>query len=160
MIGAALGTASFILQQADVRVEWRLCVPPSPPPACAARRGLVIRLLSEQVVPAWPHPLGDALLEPAGGRFATIYVTRIVALANAAGVDPAIVLGRVMAHELGHLLMGRRSHSPRGVMRALWTRADLERGRPLDWLFDPSDVVILRLRLRAMELWLAESTAL
>jgi hypothetical protein len=30
-----------------------------------------------------------------------------------------------MAHELGHLLLGSNSHSPRGLMRASWRTAEL-----------------------------------
>ncbi len=35
------------------------------------------------------------------------------------------LLGNVMAHELGHLLLGADSHSRRGLMRARWSREEL-----------------------------------
>jgi hypothetical protein len=39
--------------------------------------------------------------------------------------DVGQILGHVIAHELGHLL-GLDSHSPTGIMRADWSRTDLE----------------------------------
>lgn len=38
------------------------------------------------------------------------------------GTDPAKILGYVMAHELGHLLLGRGAHSFTGIMRGGWDR--------------------------------------
>jgi hypothetical protein len=39
------------------------------------------------------------------------------------GVDR--ILGSVMAHELGHLLLGLNSHSVSGLMRARWENDEL-----------------------------------
>jgi hypothetical protein len=41
-------------------------------------------------------------------------------------IQRAILLGHLMAHEVGHLLLPVQSHSPSGIMRARWSRADLE----------------------------------
>ena len=38
-------------------------------------------------------------------------------------------LGHFMAHEVGHLLLPQYSHSPTGLMRAQWSRDDLERAQ-------------------------------
>jgi hypothetical protein len=35
------------------------------------------------------------------------------------------ILGSVIAHELGHLLLGTNSHSRTGLMRARWSREEL-----------------------------------
>jgi hypothetical protein len=43
-----------------------------------------------------------------------------------AGDRNALTLGVVMAHEIGHLLLGSNSHSARGVMRAEWSQQLLE----------------------------------
>src|SRR5689334_15085747 len=40
------------------------------------------------------------------------------------GVPPSVVLGTVLAHEIGHLLLGRNSHSATGIMRARWQSRD------------------------------------
>jgi len=39
--------------------------------------------------------------------------------------NPAQILGHVMAHELGHLLLGMNTHSRLGIMQAQWTDQQL-----------------------------------
>jgi hypothetical protein len=47
-------------------------------------------------------------------------------LEQAPAIQRANLLGHLMAHEVGHLLLPVQSHSPSGIMRARWSRADLE----------------------------------
>jgi hypothetical protein len=95
--------------------------------------------------------LGSAILNrhTGEGAVATVYADRIEALARVSDVAAGAVLGRAMAHELGHLLTGTSSHAKRGLMRALWTSAELRRNLPGDWRFshDESD----RIRRRSGE---------
>jgi len=49
-----------------------------------------------------------------------------------------MLLGRVMAHEIGHLLLGIDYHGPVGVMRAEWTDDLLNSGRD-DWRFSMTE---------------------
>jgi hypothetical protein len=49
-----------------------------------------------------------------------------------------MMVGGVMAHEIGHLLLGSNSHSETGLMREIWSLKDLTRNRPDDWLFSPA----------------------
>jgi hypothetical protein len=39
-------------------------------------------------------------------------------------VPASIVLGPVVAHEIGHLLLGSQAHSPDGIMQAQWRPRD------------------------------------
>jgi hypothetical protein len=57
------------------------------------------------------------------GWLATVFSDRIDAAATRVGVDPGALLGLVMAHEVGHLLLGIDYHSETGVMRAHWPDA-------------------------------------
>jgi hypothetical protein len=59
--------------------------------------------------------LGSAARET--GR-AWIFTQRVIEMSLSNLRDPDVVLGRVMAHEIGHLLLHEHSHSPRGIMRA------------------------------------------
>ena len=66
---------------------------------------------------------------PAGddgvGRLAYAFHERIQAAARRQGTDPAKILAYVMAHELGHLLLGR-SHSVTGIMSGHWDRYEIQ----------------------------------
>jgi hypothetical protein len=86
--------------------------------------------------------LGCALidLQHRAGTLATVYPDRINAVASRAGVDAGMLLGRAVAHEIGHLLLGTAHHSAGGLMRALWSDQELQRGLTADWTFAPDDV--------------------
>ena len=58
--------------------------------------------------------LGSAL--PSTGH-AAIYVDRIKALALRKRVDWGALLGRVISHEVGHLVLPAPSHSKKGLMK-------------------------------------------
>jgi hypothetical protein len=95
--------------------------------------------------------LGFAAVDLAerAGTLATIYVDRVDALAAQGGADRGDLLGRAIAHEIGHLILGRVDHAPFGLMRATWRVDELRRNLPLDWLFSGSDAAEMRLRLAA-----------
>ena len=61
------------------------------------------------------------------GNLASVSVRRVSEEAAEFGVQPYEVLGPAIAHELGHILLGQRGHSPSGIMRARWRREDYER---------------------------------
>jgi hypothetical protein len=73
------------------------------------------------------------------GALATIYRGPVNELAVAAGVDSEILLGRAMAHEIGHLLLGTNEHRPGGLMKAEWTPALLKERAPAYWVFSRDD---------------------
>jgi hypothetical protein len=95
--------------------------------------------------------LGFAAVDIAerAGTLATVYVDRVDAMALAAGVDRGELLGRAMAHEVGHLLLGSVDHAPHGLMRATWRIDELRRELPLDWVFSRAEATEMRLRLAA-----------
>lgn len=74
--------------------------------------------------PALAHILGASTLH--AGR-ATLYYERVRALAPRSGnkVTAGQVLGYAAAHELGHLMLGSRWHSAKGVMKETWSSSDL-----------------------------------
>jgi hypothetical protein len=61
------------------------------------------------------------------GWLATAFSDRIAAAATRVGVESGTLLGLVIAHEVGHLLLGTGYHSWNGVMRADWPDALLDR---------------------------------
>jgi hypothetical protein len=82
------------------------------------------------------------------GSLGTIY-TDACALAAQAGVDEGELLGRAIAHEIGHMLIGTSEHSRVGLMRAVWVTNELRRGQPSDWVFSGREGAELRQRLEA-----------
>lgn len=66
---------------------------------------------------------------------------------NADKVDSGMLLGVVIAHELGHLVMGSGAHGP-GVMSANWLRPDFIAISQRGLRFTPVEVVQLRQGLR------------
>jgi hypothetical protein len=57
------------------------------------------------------------------GRVAHVYYDRVQAQAAMAGLEPASILGSVIAHEMAHLL--GVSHATNGLMRAGWNDLEL-----------------------------------
>jgi hypothetical protein len=89
---------------------------------------------------------------------ATVYVDRVEWLASQAqcdgatipGCTAATVLGLAVAHELAHLLLGTNAHGATGLMRAAWSRSELQRNDPADWILTTgeSHAMIRALRQR------------
>jgi hypothetical protein len=67
-----------------------------------------------------PNVLG--LAAHATGR-AHLFCHRIVAAAETYPQDFSVVLGRVLAHEVGHMVLPAYSHSESGIMRAVLDRS-------------------------------------
>ncbi len=156
-LSVAMETTTGTLRTAHLQVEWVVCPPhPNRPwnsaTGCVAapRAGeLIVRIMRTPALDVVGETLGDAVVDKAAGRgtLATIYADRIDRLAADAGVDRGLLLGRAMAHEVGHRLLGTTTHPPRGLMRAKWASAELRRGTPRDWLFSTSEARALRRRI-------------
>jgi hypothetical protein len=90
--------------------------------------------------------LGDAYIDTmaASGSLATVYVDRVAAMSRASGIDAGTLLGRVTAHEIGHLLLGTATHRASGLMRAEWSTTLLQRRIANDWRFSTVDAESVR----------------
>lgn len=147
----ALTEAEILLQDALVDVRWRKCGLHDAP-ACAEPLGpseLLLQVVRQETPrQATSATLGHAIVDrrAGGGVLATVYFDRIARLASVAGTDAAVLLGRVAAHELGHLMMRTHAHSHRGLMRPFWTPGEVRRNRAADWAFTARDVAAMRQR--------------
>ncbi len=131
--------AARIYSRAGIQTEWIDC-PLSPAeaayyPACdvpVSPTRLALRLLSRRLAEraglAAPQ-LGAALFPEDGGfgMIAQVCSSCLETLAKGRAPRYASILGHVMAHELGHLLLGVRSHSSAGLMHVPWHKGELER---------------------------------
>jgi hypothetical protein len=154
-LSRALDEAVPILSSASVDVSWVVCGGSGVDRRCATplRPGeLTVRLLRGGIPAAasGPLPLGDAMVDSRGaGVLATVYVDRVQRLAAESRANPATLLGRAIAHELGHLLLSSRVHSKYGLMRSFWSRHEMGRGADADWRFTAQDAGSIRARLAA-----------
>jgi hypothetical protein len=144
---AATANVNGILRPALIRTEWHLCQAPGvstadADPMCAAALPdgvLVVRIASAtRAVPS--RSLGSALVNGSQGSLATVYADRVRSLAAHARVDKGLLLGRAIAHELAHLLIGTVAHSKGGLMRRRWTVAQIQRDLPGDWTLSRQDL--------------------
>jgi hypothetical protein len=147
---AALETASQTLRPADVEVSWLTCTSSSGG-RCTVPLGrgeLMVRLVRSAQGSGDDESLGTALVDPKTGTgvLATVYVDRVERLAHSSNGDLGMLLGRAMAHEIGHLLMGRAGHASHGLMRPRWTKAEVARNATIDWRFDRPDLDTIRAR--------------
>jgi hypothetical protein len=141
-LAAALETARAILGGAGIDVVWRECGPCDEAPG---PRELIVRIMAAPAQ-AQPESLGYSLVDvqQRNGTLATIFANRVESLATAAAFDPGVLLGRTIAHELAHLLIGTTEHSTHGLMRAHWDAFELERDLPRDWVLSRDDGTRMR----------------
>jgi hypothetical protein len=156
---AALKVARGILEAAGLDVRWQVCdagaaLDDSGP--CAqplAANELSIRFVRwlPRADRAGRFTLGESVVdrETRAGQLATIYLDRTMGLARESGICVDTLLGRGIAHEVGHLLLGTTRHTRAGLMRAIWTKETLGRDEARDWLFSPAEGRTMRAALRA-----------
>jgi hypothetical protein len=162
-------TAAAILRQADVAATWLDCSTGAAARHLACASPLAPGEIAIRITPGPPdphpaatRPLGYSLVDPAAGlgTLGTVFSDRVAWLAAAAHSRPETLLGRAVAHEIGHLLLGTNEHSPTGLMRAVWTASDLSRNRRDDWLFTGADRTrLLNSRIGNADARLAETSA-
>jgi hypothetical protein len=125
-------TVNRILKGAGVTVAWPQC--PCPAPVGASE--LVVRIVAASPS-SEPASLGFSYVDVnrKAGTLATVFADRVHALAAAAGIDDdGELLGRAIAHEVTHLLVGTRGHERHGLMRGQWTTRELAARQPSDWM--------------------------
>jgi hypothetical protein len=98
-----------------------------------------------------PRALGYSLVDAGTGAatLATIFTDRVHLLAHQSQAERAAVLGRAIAHEIGHLILGTNGHSATGLMREHWTSEEIRRNRAEDWQFTRAERDTLHVAIRA-----------
>jgi hypothetical protein len=164
-IGVSLGTLQRaqatvrdLLGEAGITSTWRTCRTPSGPAArsadaCSdtvAMSEIIVRIVATPRTIEDPDVLGYSHVDPyvRKGTLATVFADRVRALAPSLRVDEGTLLGRAIAHEVGHLLLGSLEHSDAGLMRGVWRTPGHQRS---DWLFSSTEATRLRDGLSARE---------
>jgi hypothetical protein len=142
--------ARAVFSQAGIDSRWRECrtamrrTEADPCDDVLGADEVIVRIVTASRRSNADESLGDCYVDPqAGAVLATVFADRVHATAARVRGDAAVLLGRAVAHEVGHLL-GTVQHSTRGLMRAAWSDEELRRDRERDWLFSPRQAARMR----------------
>jgi len=83
------------------------------------------------------------------GRILWIFYPRIKAHSAELGMDASQLLGHVIAHEMGHLLLPSGTHSAAGLMRPIWDLAQVQAAGQGVLTFTPDQAGLIRKHLQA-----------
>ncbi|MGA7929053.1 MAG: hypothetical protein WCA20_24020 [Candidatus Sulfotelmatobacter sp.] len=156
LLQAAEDEALRIFQQAGVQTFWVNCLPR---PEKVESNGchfadathLMLKILPHAISPQVrdrTNVLGDAFVDEKGvGYYAYAFYDRVQRVAEEQRLS-RILLGDVLAHEIGHLLLGSKSHSVSGIMSAHWNGEELRKISEGTMFFSPSQSSLMRDRVR------------
>jgi len=154
-LAGAENRAAEVLSEAGIQVTWVQCasVPLRPggslvPSNCGQfsyPAHLSVEIHS-QVDKSKAGACGHSWLEDSGtGVYASVSYPCVAASAQGS-ISEKELLGYVMAHEIGHLLLGPCAHAPLGVMRAHWSANDLREAARGNLYFTSQEEARLRSR--------------
>jgi hypothetical protein len=155
--------AGRIYDHAGIQTEWLDC-PLTPQeaaayPACqlpASPTRLALRIFPRNLAKQLglsPGAFGSALSPKDGsyGMIAQVCAECVEELAHTHTAEFAVILGAVMAHELGHLLLGMNSHAPTGLMSGFWNKKELDTIAAGRLLFAPREADRMRRQVFARQ---------
>lgn len=148
VLSQAEGEGVRIFQRAKVSTVWVNCEAffASADSRCQEapdRKHLVLRIMPKARSTA-DSIFGMAFLAENGGVYADVFFDSIAILHQDCGASIGRVLGHVMAHEVGHLLLGSNSHSSVGIMSPKWHREELLRVGMGTLFFSPEQARTMR----------------
>jgi hypothetical protein len=152
-LSAALDETRMIFDDAGITITWTICRGGMAANCHLPLRDneVIVRLVSANVSNSGGIvPMGVSLVEPGVRRstFASVYVDLVERVARGAAIDARKLLGRAVAHEIGHLLLNTNTHARGGLMRATWSRVEMQRDESADWLFADQEGEAMRSGLR------------
>jgi len=88
--------------------------------------------------------MGATVWTTAGTPVVYVFYRRVQAISAKYSAAISLVFACTLAHELGHVLMPDRAHSSQGLMRATWSREELQRADQGQLHFTPDEVARIR----------------
>jgi len=146
-----------IFARANFEVVWLHCIHASAEDAPACNRidppeHLALRIIPDAASFMSDAVFGIAFLSPDGtGKYSDVFWKRVEDLHATSNLDLGGILGSIMAHELGHLLLGSNAHAVSGIMRAHWEGEELRRIAMGTLLFTPQQAKLMRRKARLFE---------
>ena len=155
VLASAEREAGRILGQSGLRASWLVCsVGPStvshqdPCQKAPEARGIRLRILPAPVLDKFQDSVFGFAIHPVLASVYYEYAMRR-ALTDGAEFEAPIILGCVIAHELGHLLLGSTGHSNEGIMQPRWKANQVRQLMMGRLLFTPDQSRLMRLEARA-----------
>jgi hypothetical protein len=157
LLAAAEADARRIFRQAGVETVWETCLPKPErvqPSDCYTVDDIHLMLkILPRAISAQARDrsdvLGTALVDEKGvGYYAYVFYDSVRRVVEERKLGHAL-LGDVLSHEIGHLLLGSNSHSVSGIMSAHWYGEELRRTSEAAMWFTPSQSRMLRDRLES-----------
>ena len=146
--------ADRILNRAGVRAVWFDCSGKQPTidveSVCKSgwgTRNLALRLLSRHATNKFQDfTFGFAVIP----GLASVYYGDAALLADRDEIRPQlpILLGCLIVHEVGHLLLNSSNHSATGIMQARWERKQIRQSLTGVMLFTPQQATLMREEVR------------
>jgi len=127
---AAEKTAAKTYEQAGMDIDWRNCPSQAEPEVdrCGktTEAGELFLNIEHQTGMLTPDGYGVAFIGDDGrGTHCDVFYDRILEMHRRfPRAEEATILGILMAHELGHLLLGPNAHSATGIMQPQWHYED------------------------------------
>lgn len=155
---AAEQNAGRVFHQAGVEVKWVNCGAQDGNRSHTHCRNnimspdLVVRII------AHARTLGDdifgvSFVDHDSGTYADLFFEPIAQLHQRnRDISLAPILGDVLAHELGHLLLGSNAHSRDGIMQPHWTREQLRRAAMGQMRFSNEQAARMRTRIASFQI--------
>lgn len=119
--------AARLLQDAGVCMDWEegpveALSQQAPDPGGGARTRVILRII--------PHAFASLNRATAGfsvpdGIMATVFYDRVERISRESSILRGRILGLVIAHEVGHMLLTSNEHARMGLMKAQWDKNDL-----------------------------------
>jgi len=161
LLAAAEEDAQRVFRQAGVETVWTTCLP-KPEKARSLSDDCYRVDAAHLMLKILPHAiakhvrdrgdvLGTASVDERGASYyAYVFYDNVERVAGERKLGHAL-LGDVLAHEIGHLLLGSNSHSVSGIMSAHWYGDELRRISEATIFFVPSQSRIMRDRLASRQ---------
>ena len=116
VLSRAKAEVDVIFDAAGVRIKWEGQDESAETGQPAAMRLRLLVVKVESISGRSEHPIVGLAARPAGRAF--VFFDRLLDVAANKPIDTGVVLGRIMAHELGHLLLPPGPHAQVGLMRS------------------------------------------
>jgi hypothetical protein len=131
----AKAVAGSILASAGVRVRWD--------ERGAAAPGIIVAFSTKTPSSQNPEALAAARPFTDEGIGIVIFYDRLGPALDLL-LHPQYLLGHVLAHEIGHMLLRMDSHAADGLMKARWSASEIRRMEAAPMRFTPEHAELMR----------------